>query len=38
MKEKKLMSELYYNVDYSNFKFEYVGSAEDVSFYDYKFS
>ena len=35
---KKIMSELQYNVDYSNLKFEYVGNAKDVSFYEYKVS
>ena len=30
------MNKLYGNVDYNNLKFEYVGSTEDVSFYEYK--
>ena len=30
------MSKLYDSVDYNNLKFEYVGSAKDVSFYEYK--
>ena len=30
------MSELYDSVDYHNLKFEYVGLANDVSFYEYK--
>ena len=30
------MSELYDNVDYSNLKFEYVGSTKDVSLFEYK--
>ena len=30
------MSELYDSVDYNNLKFEYVGSTNDVSFYEYK--
>ena len=29
------MSELYDSVDYNNLKFEYVGSTEDVSVYEY---
>ena len=29
------MSELRDSVDYSNLKFEYVGPAKDVSFYEY---
>ena len=35
-KRKELMSELYDSVDYNNLKIEYVGSAKDVSFYEYK--
>ena len=35
-KEKRIMSELYDNVDYNNLKFEYVGPTKDVSFYEYK--
>ena len=35
-KRKELMSELYDSVDYNNLKFEYVGSTNDVSFYEYK--
>ena len=35
-KGKELMSELYDSVDYINLKFEYVGSTNDVSFYEYK--
>ena len=34
-KRKELMSELYDSVDYNNLKFEYVGSTEDVSVYEY---
>ena len=34
-KRKEIMSELHDNVDYNNFKFEYVGPNKDVSFYDY---
>ena len=30
------MSELHDSVDYSNLKFEYVGSTKDVGFYEYK--
>ena len=30
------MSELYDSIDYSNLNFEYVGSTNDVSFYEYK--
>ena len=30
------MSKLYDSVDYNNLKFEYVGPAKDVSFYEYK--
>ena len=30
------MKELYDSFDYNNLKFEYVGSTEDVSFYEYK--
>ena len=30
------MSELYDSIDYNNFKFEYVGPTNDVSFYEYK--
>ena len=29
------MNKLYDSVDYNNSKFEYVGSAQDVSFYGY---
>ena len=29
------MNKLYDNFDYNNLKFEYVGSTEDVSFYEY---
>ena len=32
----KIMSELYYSVDYNNLKFYYVGNAKNVSFYEYK--
>ena len=35
-KEKKIMSELYDNVDYNSLKFEYVDPTKDVSFYKYK--
>ena len=35
-KRKKIMSELYDNVDCKNLKFEYVGSAKDVRFHEYK--
>ena len=35
-KRKELMSELYDSVNYNNLKFEYVGSTNDVSFYEYK--
>ena len=34
-KEKKIMSELYDNVDYIILNFEYVGQTKDVSFYEY---
>ena len=34
-KRKELMNKLYDSVDYNNLKFEYVGSTEDVSFYEY---
>ena len=30
------MSELNDSVDYNNLKFEYVGPAKDVSFYEYR--
>ena len=33
---KKIMSKLYYSVDYNNLKFEYVGPTKDVSFYEYR--
>ena len=32
---KGLMNKLYDSVDYSNLKIEYVGSTEDVSYYEY---
>ena len=32
------MKELYDSVDYNNSKFEYVGSNNDVRFYEYKYS
>ena len=32
----KIMSELYYSVDYNNLKLYYVGITKDVSFYEYK--
>ena len=35
-KRKELMSELYDSIDYNNLKFEYVGSTNDVRFYEYK--
>ena len=34
-KRKELMNKLYDSVDYNNLKFQYVGSTEDVSFYEY---
>ena len=34
-KRKELMNKLYDSVDYNNLNFEYVGSTEDVSFYEY---
>ena len=34
-KRKELMNKLYEIVDYNNLKFEYVGPADDVSFYEY---
>ena len=34
-KRKELMNKLYDSVDYNNLKFKYVGSTEDVSFYEY---
>ena len=34
-KRKELMNKLYDSVDYNNLKCEYVGSTEDVSFYEY---
>ena len=34
-KKKEIMSELHNSVDYNNLKFEYVGPAKDVSFYEY---
>ena len=33
---KELMSELYNSVDYNNLKFEYIGSTNDVNFYEHK--
>ena len=38
MKEKKIMIKLYDSIDYNNLKFEYVGLAKEVSFYEYKYS
>ena len=35
-KRKELINKLYDSVDYNNLKFQYVGSTEDVSFYEYK--
>ena len=35
---KKIMRKLYDSVDYNNLKFEYVGPAKNVSFYEYKYS
>ena len=35
-KRKKIMSESYYSIDYSNLNFEYVRPTKDVSFYEYK--
>ena len=35
-KRKDLMKELHDSVYYNNLKFEYVGSTEDVRFYEYK--
>ena len=32
---KELMRELHDSVDYNNLKFEYVGTAKNVSFYKY---
>ena len=34
-KRKELLNKLYDSVDYNNLKFEYVGSTEDVTFYEY---
>ena len=34
-KRRKIMNDLYENVNYNNLKFEYIGSTEDVSFYEY---
>ena len=34
-KRKIIMSELYDSVDYNNLKFEYVGSTNYVSLYEY---
>ena len=34
-KRKELMGELYDSVDYNNLNFGYIGSAKDVSFYEY---
>ena len=34
-KRKELINGLYDSVDYSNLKFEFVGSTKDVSFYEY---
>ena len=34
-KRKELMRELHDSVDYNNLKFEYVGTAKNVSFYEY---
>ena len=35
-KRKNLMKELYDNVNYNNLKFEFVGPAKDISFYEYR--
>ena len=35
-KRRKIMKELYDDVDYNNLKFEYIGPTKDVSFYEYK--
>ena len=35
-KRKKIMSELYDSIDYSNLNFDYVGNTKDVSFYEYE--
>ena len=35
-KRKKIMSELYDSIDFSNLNFDYVGNTKDVSFYEYK--
>ena len=35
-KRKRLMKELFDNVDHSNLKFEFVGPTKDVSFYGYR--
>ena len=34
-KRKEIMSELHDSADYNNLKFEYIGPAKDVSFYEY---
>ena len=34
--KKKIVSKLYDSVDYNKLKFEFLGSAKDVSFYEYK--
>ena len=34
-KEKKIVSELYYSVDYNNLSFEYVDPTKDVIFSEY---
>ena len=34
-KRKELMREIHDSVDYNNLKFEYVGTAKNVSFYEY---
>ena len=34
-KRKELMRELHDSVDYNNLKFKYVGTAKNVSFYEY---
>ena len=34
-KRKELMNKLYDSVDYNNLQFEYVGSTEDVTFYEH---
>ena len=35
-KRKEIMNELHHSVDYNNLKFEYVGPAKDVRFYEYR--